>query len=71
MNHAFYHHLDATLTQICDDGFFKRERLIASPQRSTLRLASGLVSLGFGLYLVYVIGFVHGLFTGSPNWNPH
>ena len=38
---------------------------------TTLRLASGLVSLGFGLYLVYDIGFVHGLFTGSPNWNPH
>jgi ABC-type nickel/cobalt efflux system permease component RcnA len=29
-----------------------------------LRTASGLLSLAFGLFLVYQIGFVHGLFTG-------
>lgn len=29
-----------------------------------LRLASGLLSLGLGLFLVYQIGFVNGLFTG-------
>jgi len=29
-----------------------------------LRIASGLLSLGFGLFLVYQIGFVHGLFSG-------
>lgn len=38
---------------------------------SYLRLASGLVSLGFGLFLVYQIGFVGGLFTGHPHWRPH
>jgi len=31
---------------------------------------SGLVSLGFGLYLSYQIGFVDGLFTSHPNWTP-
>jgi high-affinity nickel-transport protein len=31
-----------------------------------LRTATGLVSLGFGLFLVYQIGFVDGLFTASP-----
>lgn len=31
-----------------------------------LRVASGLLSLGFGLFLVYQIGFVNGLFTGRP-----
>jgi high-affinity nickel-transport protein len=36
-----------------------------------LRVASGLVSLGFGLFLVYRIGFVSGLFTGHPRWVPH
>ena len=42
------------------------------PQLNTiLRVASGVASLGFGLYLMYDIGFVHGLFTGHPNWNSH
>jgi high-affinity nickel-transport protein len=31
-----------------------------------LRVASGLVSLGFGLVLAYKIGVVDGLFGGSP-----
>jgi high-affinity nickel-transport protein len=35
-----------------------------------LRVASGLLSLGFGLALVYHIGFVGGLFTGHPVWKP-
>jgi hypothetical protein len=37
----------------------------------TLRLASGAVSLVFGLYLVQRIGFGDGLFTSSPRWNPN
>ena len=36
-----------------------------------LRLASGLVSLGFGLFLAWQIGIGHGLFTGRPEWTPH
>jgi high-affinity nickel-transport protein len=36
-----------------------------------LRLASGVVSLIFGLFLVYHIGFVQGLFTAHPVWTPH
>lgn len=31
---------------------------------------SGILSLGFGLYLSYHIGFVDGLFTAHPNWTP-
>ena len=31
---------------------------------------SGLLSLGFGLFLSYQIGFVDGLFTGHPTWSP-
>ena len=44
--------------------------------RSFLRLnrylcaTSGIVSLAFGLFLVYEIGFVSGLFTATPNWVP-
>src|SRR5262249_51861463 len=36
-----------------------------------LRVGSGLVSFGFGLVLVYTIGFADGgLFTASPSWVP-
>jgi uncharacterized membrane protein (DUF441 family) len=35
-----------------------------------LRLASGVISLGFGLFLAYQIGVVHGLFSGQPQWTP-
>jgi len=36
-----------------------------------LGLASGLISLAFGLFIVYQMGFVNGLFTQSPIWVPH
>jgi high-affinity nickel permease len=38
-------------------------------QRS-LRIASGAVSLVFGLYLAHQIGFGGGLFTSTPHWTP-
>jgi hypothetical protein len=31
---------------------------------------SGLLSLGFGLFLCYQLGFDDGLFTSHPNWTP-
>jgi len=37
---------------------------------SGLRLASGVISLCFGLYLVYQIGFVNGLLSDHPQWTP-
>ncbi len=41
-------------------------------QRSTrfLTTASGLVSVCFGLFLVYHLGFVDGLFTSNVHWTP-
>lgn len=36
-----------------------------------LRLASGALSLGFGILLAYEIGVVRGLFGGAPSWTPH
>jgi high-affinity nickel-transport protein len=36
-----------------------------------LRLASGLISLGFGLFLAYRVGIVAGLFTSHAEWTPH
>lgn len=35
-----------------------------------LGLVSGLLSLAFGILLVYQIGFAGGLFTGHPHWTP-
>jgi ABC-type nickel/cobalt efflux system permease component RcnA len=35
-----------------------------------LGLASGLVSLAFGLLLAWQIGFANGLFSGHPQWTP-
>src|SRR6202140_2997969 len=36
-----------------------------------LAVASGMLSLSFGLFLCYQIGFVDGLFGSHPNWLPH
>jgi ABC-type nickel/cobalt efflux system permease component RcnA len=36
-----------------------------------LGFASGLVSLLFGLFVAYDMGFAKGLFTGHPQWTPH
>ena len=38
--------------------------------RGRLAFASGLISLAFGLLLVYQIGFAGGLLTGHPQWTP-
>ena len=37
----------------------------------SLVTASGVLSLGFGLFISYQIGFVDGLFTSHPTWSPH
>jgi high-affinity nickel-transport protein len=31
---------------------------------------SGLVSMAFGIFLVYQIGIVNGLFSSKPHWIP-
>ena len=36
-----------------------------------LAVASGVLSLSFGLFVCYQIGIVGGLFTSHPNWTPH
>ncbi|MDQ6770600.1 MAG: sulfite exporter TauE/SafE family protein [Gemmatimonadota bacterium] len=35
-----------------------------------LRIASGVISLGFGLLVAYRVGFASGLFTEAPHWTP-
>ncbi|HXV17939.1 MAG TPA: hypothetical protein VD758_14225, partial [Gemmatimonadaceae bacterium] len=55
-------------TAIAAPAVYAGDRL-AGLQRG-IRLASGVVSLGFGAYLGYRIGFIDGLFTGQPSWTP-
>lgn len=38
--------------------------------RRALRVAAGFASIAFGLYLAHQVGFVDGLFSGSPQWTP-
>ena len=35
-----------------------------------LQLATGLLSLAFGLFIAYEIGVVNGLFGSAPIWTP-
>jgi high-affinity nickel-transport protein len=35
-----------------------------------LSVASGVISLIFGLFIVYQMGFANGLFGAHPNWKP-
>jgi ABC-type nickel/cobalt efflux system permease component RcnA len=35
-----------------------------------LQVASGLISVAFGLFIMFRIGFVDGLFTAHPHWTP-
>jgi glycine C-acetyltransferase len=47
MTQAFYDHIGQTLEQIQNDGFYKRERLIATPQNSSIKLHSGQEVINF------------------------
>ena len=47
MSELFYQHLDATLKRIDADGFYKRERRIATPQRAVVKLDSGAEVVNF------------------------
>jgi len=37
----------------------------------SMRVASGVISLGFGFYVAYQTGYVAGLFADHPQWTPH
>jgi high-affinity nickel permease len=37
----------------------------------SLGVASGIISVAFGVFIVYEMGFVNGLFGHAPNWVPH
>lgn len=50
---------------------FTYTRAHFSRLNQALALASGAISLSFGLFLFYQIGIIEGLFTTHPNWTPH
>ena len=50
---------------------FAYTRLHATRINTGLRIATGAISLAFGLLLAYQIGMVQGLFGGQPTWTPH
>jgi high-affinity nickel-transport protein len=35
-----------------------------------LAIASGLLSVAFGIFIVYKMGYVNGILTAHPNWTP-
>jgi high-affinity nickel permease len=37
----------------------------------SLGVVSGIISVAFGIFIVYEMAFVNGLFTHRPNWVPH
>ena len=47
MSNPFYQSLNATLQQIQNDGFYKRERQIATPQNSKIKLGTGAEVINF------------------------
>lgn len=49
---------------------FRSGRLEASRWPNALRIGAGVLSLGFGLMLMYEIGIVNNLFVGTPVWDP-
>jgi ABC-type nickel/cobalt efflux system permease component RcnA len=42
-----------------------------APFNRGLGVASGLISVAFGLFVTFQISFADGLFTASPHWTPH
>ena len=36
-----------------------------------IRVFTGVLSLAFGVWLIYQIGWIEGLFRAVPHWDPH
>lgn len=57
------------LSSLMEASMFALMRWWTSADR-VLTVGTGFVSLAFGLYLVWSIGFADGLFTSAPRWIP-
>ena len=49
---------------------FKYSQLRFARLNRGLAAASGLISIGFGIFIVYKMGYVNGIFTNHPTWTP-
>jgi high-affinity nickel permease len=49
---------------------FKYSQMRFARLNRGLALASGLISIAFGIFIVYKMGYVNGIFTNHPNWIP-
>jgi ABC-type nickel/cobalt efflux system permease component RcnA len=49
---------------------FKYSQLRFARLNRGLALASGLLSIAFGIFIVYKMGYVNGIFSSHPNWIP-
>jgi len=58
------------ITMILGAPFAYTGKRFASLNRC-LGLASGIISVAFGLLVTFQIGFVDGLFSTHPHWLPH
>jgi high-affinity nickel permease len=50
---------------------FKYSKTRFARLNHSLGLASGIISVAFGVFIVYEMAFVNGLFRHTPNWVPH
>jgi ABC-type nickel/cobalt efflux system permease component RcnA len=49
---------------------FKYSQLRFARLNRGLAIASGLLSIAFGIFIVYKMGYVNGIFSSHPNWIP-
>jgi ABC-type nickel/cobalt efflux system permease component RcnA len=49
---------------------FKYSRERFTRFNRTLQIASGVISLALGIFIVYKMGYVNGMFSGHPRWTP-
>lgn len=50
---------------------FKYSKTRFARLNHSLGVVSGIVSVAFGVFIVYEMGYVNGLFRHTPNWVPH
>src|ERR1700733_2706604 len=50
---------------------FKYSKTRFARLNHSLGFISGIISVGFGGFIVYEMGYVNGLFRHAPNWVPH
>lgn len=58
------------ITTALSTSFLHTARRFSSWNRR-MTMASGLLSLAFGFFVAYQVGFVDGLFLDHPRWTPH